>query len=197
MIKISNKELIKELTDEPQDFPIYTTQIINLANQNSQGTRPNVVGQLSSLIQECPKKTYNGWKEWYLRGHPDAIENATERINSMVEKLKIAISQIDRDMVKKWVKELVIEKTFIGLRFQEAIIKKIAKLKNENYRLSTPQEESIGIDGFIGKIPISIKPITYSSKKSLQENIQAKFVFYEKKNDGIEINADEVLNDKK
>jgi len=61
MIKISNKELIEELTGEPNDFPLYTTQIINLANQNSQGTRPIIVGQLSDLIQECPEKTYEGW----------------------------------------------------------------------------------------------------------------------------------------
>lgn len=194
MIKISNKKLIEELTGEPLDFPLYTTQIINLANQNSQGTRPNVVGQLSNLIQECPERTYEGWKEWYLHSHPDAIENAVDRIGLMIEKLKKSINQIDKKMVKKWVEDLVIEKTFIGLRFQEAIIKKIARLKNEKYRLSTPQEESKGIDGFIGDTPISIKPISYSSKKSLRENIQAKFIFYEKKKDGLIINADEVLN---
>ena len=195
MIKISNKELIEELTGEPNDFPLYTTQIINLANQNSQGTRPIIVGQLSDLIQECPEKTYEGWKKWYLQGHPDAIENATERVNLMIEKFKIAINQIDQEMVKKWVKDLVIEKTFIGLRFQEAVIKKIAKLKNKKYRLSTPQEESIGIDGFIGKIPVSVKPMSYSSKKSLQENIQAKIIFYEKKKDGLRVDASGVLDD--
>lgn len=197
MIDISNKELIEELTGEPYDFPLYTTQIINLANQNSQGTRPNVVGQLSDLIKECPEKTYDGWKTWYFKNHPDAIDNATERVNSMIEKLKTSINQIDRNMVKKWVEDLVIEKTFIGLRFQEAIIKKIAKIKKENYRLSTPQEESLGIDGFIGKVPVSIKPISYSSKKSLRENIQAKFIFYEKKKDGLKIDANEVLDDEK
>lgn len=195
MIKISNKELIEELTGEPRDFPLYTTQIINLANQNSQGTRPDVVGQLSDLIRECPEKTYEGWKKWYLQGHPDAIENATERVNSMIEKLKIALNQIDREMVKKWVEDLVIEKTFMGLRFHEAVIKKVAHIKGENYRMSTFREESKGIDGFIGNIPVSIKPVTYSSKKSLRENIQAKIIFYEKKKDGLNINADEVLNE--
>jgi len=113
----------------------------------------------------------------------------------MIEKFKIAINQIDQEMVKKWVKDLVIEKTFIGLRFQEAVIKKIAKLKNKKYRLSTPQEESIGIDGFIGKIPVSVKPMSYSSKKSLQENIQAKIIFYEKKKDGLRVDASGVLDD--
>ena len=195
MIKISNKELIEELTGEPYDFPLYTTQIMNLANQNSHGTRPKVVGQVSDFIKECPEKTYKGWKVWYLTNHPDTITNATERIHTMVEKLRLAIEKIDKKMVKKWVEDLVLEKSFIGLRFQEAIIKKVAKLKNKDYRISSPQEESRGIDGFIGGIAVSVKPISYSSKKSLQENIYAKIIFYEKKKDGLRINADGVLNE--
>ena len=62
MIKIKNEELIQELIGETKDFPKYATQLINLANQNAQGTRPRVVGQLSELINECPEKTYQGWK---------------------------------------------------------------------------------------------------------------------------------------
>lgn len=73
-IKINNEELIKELIGEVKSFPKYTTQLINLANQNSQGTRPKVVGQLSELIQECPSKTYEGWKKWYLEKHPKAVD---------------------------------------------------------------------------------------------------------------------------
>ena len=63
MIKIKNEELIKELIGEKADFPKYTTQLINIANQNAQGTRSRVVGQLSELIKECPAKNYEGWKK--------------------------------------------------------------------------------------------------------------------------------------
>src|SRR3989344_9511877 len=119
-IKINNEELIKELIGEVKHFPKYTTQLINLANQNSQGTRPKVVGQLSELIQECPSKTYKGWKKWYLEKHPEAIDNATEKINQMTERLKEAIKLIDKPMIKSWAEDLILEKTFIGLRFQEA-----------------------------------------------------------------------------
>ena len=34
------------------DFPKYTSQLINWANQNAQGTRPAVVGQMSELFPE-------------------------------------------------------------------------------------------------------------------------------------------------
>ena len=53
---ISGKEL---------SFPKYATQILNLANQNAQGTRPKTVGKMSELIQEFPGRTYREWVVWY------------------------------------------------------------------------------------------------------------------------------------
>jgi len=193
MIKIKNEELIKELIGKTNNFPKYATQLINLANQNARGTRPRVVGQLSELIQECPDKTYEGWRKWYLEQHPDAIKNATEKINEMMINLKDVMQRIDRTMIKKWVEDLVLEKTFIGLRFQEAILKKIALFANTNWRLATSKEESNGIDGFIGNTPVSIKPITYKTKDGLREEIKTKIIFYTKTKTGLEINADEIL----
>jgi len=43
--KIKTSELIKEISGEAKLFPKYTTQLMNLANQNAQGTRPSIVGQ--------------------------------------------------------------------------------------------------------------------------------------------------------
>lgn len=192
MLKIKNSELIAEISEEAKSFPKYTTQIINLANQNAQGTRPKVVGQLSELIQKCPYKEYKKWKEWYLQQKPTAIKDATNKIFPMIEELKKAINLIDEKMIRKWVEDLVIDKTFVGLKFQEAILKRVAKLKNTNYRLSTPQEESKGIDGVIGKMPVSIKPITYKIKDMLNEQIEAKIIFYEKKKDGINIDISQL-----
>jgi hypothetical protein len=193
MIKIKNEELIRDLIGEIKDFPRYTTQLMNLANQNAQGTRPRVVGQLSELIKECPAKTYEGWRRWYLGRYPGAIENATERIHDMILKLKGALETVDRTMVKRWAEDLVLEKTFIGLRFQEAILKKVSALKKADYRIAHPEEESRGIDGFIGNTPVSIKPITYNTKNSLREDIRVKIIFYRKTKSGLEVDADQVL----
>jgi hypothetical protein len=193
MIKIKNDELAEILIGETKKFPKYTTQIINLANQNAQGTRPNVVGQLSDLIQECPYSSYDKWKDWYLNRNPDAVDKATKRILAMVDNLKEVIELIDEEMVRGWVEDLVLVKTFIGLRFQEAVLKKIADMIGDTYRLAKPAEESKGIDGFIGKIPVSIKPSTYKTKKMLSETIDAKIIYYEKVKNGIKIDAGEVL----
>jgi len=192
-MKISNKELVKELVGEEKKFPKYTTQILNLANQNAQGTRPKVVGQLSELIKECPYDSYEKWKDWYLSKNPDAIDNATKRILKMVDQLREAINLIDETLIKEWVEDLVLVKTFIGLKFQEAILKKIASIMGKTYRLAKPEEEAKGIDGFIGDIPVSIKPSTYNYKKALPEKIEVKIIFYKKVKDGIVIDASQVL----
>ncbi len=186
-IKIKTIELEQLLNVDKYDFPKYSTQILNLANQNAQGTRPKVVGQLSDLIQEFNGKTIKEWENWYLKKHPKAIENASDKIFSMVENFKDVMNKIDKDLITTWVKDLVIIKTFIGLRFQEAILKKISHLLNKNYRLAIPEEESQGIDGFIGNIPVSIKPHTYKIKKALSEEIDVKIIYYEKKKDGLNI----------
>lgn len=194
MIKIRNDELVDILVGESKQFPRYTTQIINLANQNSQGTRPKVVGQLSDLIRECPYSSYDKWRDWYLNRNPDAIDKATKRVLAMVENLREAIQQIDEEMIRDWVEDLVLVKTFIGLRFQEAVLKKIADMTGEAYRLARPDEESKGIDGFIGKMPVSIKPTTYNFKKGLGEEIKVRIIFYEKVKDGIKIDASQVID---
>ena len=111
----------------------------------------------------------------------------------MVEKLKQAINQIDKKMIKEWAEDLVLEKTFVGLRFQEVILRRVASLKKEDHRLATPKEESRGIDGFIGEIAISIKPITYKTKDSLKENINSKIIYYNKTKSGLEIDESQLL----
>ena len=192
-IKLSNDEIRKYLDIETHEFPTYTTQLMNLANQNAQGTRPKIVGQMSELIQHFTGKTLSEWEQWYLKEKPGAIKAATERILQMVNNLKNAIEKIDKEMVEEWVRDLVIVKTFMGLRFQEAILKKGAEIKGVDYSLSDSTEESKGIDGYIGNIPISIKPVTYKVKASLREDITVKTIYYEKIKNGIQVDYEEVI----
>jgi len=182
-IKITVEEIRKYLDIETPEFPKYVAPLINLANQYAQGTRPKVVGQMSELIQEFEGKTLSEWEQWYLKKKPDAIRNATEKILQKLKELQNSLSKIDRTTVEQWVRDLLIVKTFVGLRFQEAILKKGAELKGANYRLAEPEEESKGIDGYIGDVPVSIKPHTYEIKASLPEHIDIKIIYYKKIDD--------------
>ena len=185
--KIKVEEIRRLMEIENPEFPKYTTQILNLANQNAQATRPKVVGQMSELIKEFTGRTLGEWEEWYLKRYPDSIDKATKKILEMINNFKDVINQIDESMIRQWVRNLVIVKTFIGLRFQEAVLKKIAEKFDADYKLSTPEDESRGIDGYISNIPISLKPTTYNSKKMLTENLEGCIVYYEKQKDGLKI----------
>lgn len=176
-------------------FPKYTSQLINWANQNAQGTRPAVVGQMSELFPEFMAQqediTMENWCRWYTDRYPEAITVATDKIYSQIENLKKAIELIDRSMVEQWVQDLIISKTFNGLYIQKAILASLAQRKNTDYRLAYKDEESIGIDGYVGNIPYSIKPETYKAMQRLSEEINVKMIYYTKKKDKIEIEAED------
>ncbi len=187
---IKNSRVTADVIGKTLEFPKYTTQIMNLANQNAQGTRPKVVGQMSELIEECPKGPYDQWVKWYSNRMPEGVDAATERVYSMIQNLAEAFKLIDKELVHIWVEDLVLTKTFTGFCFQESILKTIAQKKWTTYRRSTPEEESQFIDGYIGETPVSIKPVTYKTKNMLHENINIKLIYYEKLKDGIKIEYD-------
>ena len=193
-LTIKNEELLELNESSTPQFPKYTSQLINLANQNAQGTRPKVVGQLSELFQEYQKNTdevsIDTWKKWYLSKYPKAIEDATNRIYEQIQNLRNAITLIDRNMIQKWVEDLIITKTYNGLYIQKAILSKIAKIKQKDFRLAKTEEEAIGIDGYIDNVPYSIKPDTYKTMSRLSESIEVKIIYYIKTKSGIEIEFD-------
>lgn len=192
-VRIGIDEIRKCLEIETPEFPKYVAPLINLANQYAQGTRPRIVGQMSELIQEFTGKKLPDWEEWYLEQKPEAIKTATGKILKKLGNFRDTLDKIDQSIVEKWVRDLVIVKTFIGLRFQEAILKKGAEIKGTSYRLSNLEEEARGIDGYIGDIPLSIKPHTYKMKTALPEHITMKIIYYRKVDGGIEVDCGEIL----
>ncbi|MFC4410859.1 MjaI family restriction endonuclease [Chungangia koreensis] len=186
-IKIS-RGFIKKVNAAPTvEFPKYTTQLMNVANQNSHATRPRNVGQLSDLFQQYVMETEHhsieGWKQWYTDKYPNTMDEATQKIKVQVDNFKAAINLIDEDLIRLWVEDLIVTKTFHGLYVQKAIIQKVAELAETEYRASTPAEESKGIDGIIGGNPVSIKPTTYTYMKKLNEKIEVPIIQYEKSGD--------------
>src|SRR5712692_5463260 len=119
--KISNQHIKEELRGTARVFPKYTTQLLNQANTWAGGTRPRIVGKMTELFKEFSLKqnTYAEWRKWYLAHKPQAIAEAAVRISKMLDKMSEAIGVIDDELVREWVDDLVIVKTFAGLRVQE------------------------------------------------------------------------------
>lgn len=94
-------------------------------------------------------------------------------------------------MVYRWVKDLVITKTYDGLYVQKAVLAKIAGMKGVPYRLATPQEEAQGIDGYAGDTAYSIKPESYKTMQYLPETISVRMVYYTKTKTGLTIEIED------
>lgn len=176
-------------------FPKYTSQLINCANQNAQGTRAVVVGQMSDLFLDFMasgnEMSIEAWKAWYIQKHPDAFKRATDKIYSQIRNLQEAIKLVDEGLVRRWVEDLVVNKTFNGLYVQKAILASLAKRMNTSYRLANQEEESQGIDGYVGGTPYSIKPDSYKTMNRLSETINVKMIYYKKDKTGLKIEVEE------
>lgn len=188
---LKTEEVYPKLTEEPREFPTYVSPILNLANRFSQATRPKTVGQMTELIRQCPHQDYEGWKRWYLEKYPEAIDQAAEMMMRKVKAFRSVLKAIDPALVKAWVEDLVLVQTFVGLAVQRAMLKELATYTKRKYRLASPEEESKGIDGFIGDTPVSIKPATYKvEEKRLGEKIGAVIIYYRETSEGIEFEVD-------
>ncbi len=192
---IKNKDIEIYNENEPFSFPKYTSQLINWANQNAQGTRPATVGQMSELFPEFlesdEEKTINGWRRWYSKRQPEAFNNATNKIWTQVNNLKEAIQLIDKEMVRKWVEDLIIYKTFNGLYVQKAILASLAKIKGKTFRMANVEEEAKGIDGYVGDTPYQVKADTYKTMDRLPESINVKMIYYTKTKTGLKVEVEE------
>ena len=135
--------------------------------------------------------TIENWKEWYTERYPDAMEKATDKIYAQVDTLKKEIFLIDKEMVRNWVEDLTINKTFNGLYVQKAILASLAERKGTTYRLAEPDEEARGIDGFVGNTPYSVKPDTYKAMGRLSEEIDVKMIYYTKTRTGLKIEVED------
>ena len=185
--KISNQEVAALSNASVYPFPKYTTMLINQINRTAQGTRPKVVGQMSDLIQEFDGQTLEEWKQWYDRKQPEAIDKATNKIYGQFLKLREAMNLIDENLIREWVKDLVYNKTFCGLKVQQAVISFIAEEigKKGKWRLANKDEEKEGIDGYIDGKPVRIKSSTCKAEAQLKEIIKAPIVYYEKTKAGL------------
>ena len=86
---------------------------------------------------------------------------------------------------------LVIFKTFNGLYVQKAILASLAEKQCTTYRLATPSEEAVGIDGYVGNIAYSVKPDTYKTMGRLSETIDVKMIYYTKTKTGLKIEVED------
>ena len=194
MKKTLNPGQIAEYSSaEKYEFPKYTTLLLNLICRTAGANKPRVVGQMSDLIQEFDGQTLSEWISWYNEKKPTAVDDATALIMEMLGKMRTAFESIDETMVRNWVKDLLYTKTYCGLRYQEAIISYVAQTAEKEWRLASKEEEAAGIDGYVGSLPVQIKPVTYRQEGILGEHFDVPVIYYEETSSGVRIEYDEEI----
>ena len=192
-IKLTPKTLQTRVMGARPSYNKYVSPLINMANRYSQATRPRHVGQLTELIRECNPDNCDEWRAWYLDRNPDSIDSAVGMVVAKLELIKEALSGIDELTVRRWIEELMFDKTYVGLRLERAVLQAAADELGKEYSESSSDEESRGIDGYLDGQPVSVKPDTYRASSTLTETIDARMIFYEKKDNGtIVADLDEV-----
>lgn len=173
------------------EFPDLTSDLISLANHLSKATTRKKLGNPTSVIEEFEGKTFESWERFYEQKRPGALDTASREIYSAIEKLRKALGLVDEALVRHWVEEAVLKRTYAAWRIQETILKHIAKLQGKPFRQADDLESEAGIDGFIGEHPFSVRPVSHYFKGPPEEqDAQVDVVYFEKAKSGLKVYCD-------
>jgi hypothetical protein len=161
MIKLNNEAYQGISQPYRRSWPKYSTQLMNLANQNCKGTNPKNVGSIKEIWTEFrttnADPTLQNWVDFYNNKMGESVlDQAGKNIHAMINKM--GIKTIDQAMCIDYAKEIVYNKTHMGMAGEEMAVMAAAKYYEMPYRFSTPEEESKGIDAWIGDKPVQVKP---------------------------------------
>lgn len=162
MLKLTQKHFASVTKRNRSDFPLYSKPILNIATQNSKATQVKLVGSMKEQWTQFLASgghSVQEWEDWYMaNGGKDKIKKATDKLYEMLNKMPLDHTVFTRDLAEQYILDLVINKTHYGMSGEYHSVLAAAKHFNLSYRFSTPEEESQGIDAWIGDKPVQIKP---------------------------------------
>lgn len=160
MIKLTSKNYDQVIKSSRRVWPKYATQLMNIANQNCKGTSPSNVGSIKETWLEMKSQSIKGtlenWTNYYNNKFGEQLlEAAGKKIYNML--INMNISWITEEMCIDYAKEIVYNKTHMGMGGEEMALEVVANYFGKPLRYSTAGEESQGIDGWIGDKPTQVK----------------------------------------
>ena len=174
-------------TRSRREWPKYKTQLLNVAGQNAKAFDAKRIGSMKELwlefVETGVPDTLENWEHFYTnRWGLEGISQAATKLKEMVDKMNLG--DIDLDMCKDYVEEVVFNKTHFGMGGESTAIVVAAEHFDMPYRFSNAQEESQGIDGFIGNYPVQVKPADSNYKAHVHNHADVDktlVIRYEKK----------------
>jgi hypothetical protein len=161
MIEITGKHFNK-IHRYRRVWPKYSTQKLNIAAANCKAFDKEIVGSAKDLWLEMRslkiRGTFENWCSFYKsKPYIQNIPQQTDKLFAMIQKMEIG--GVTRDMCEDYIWEVLENKTHMGMAREEMAIEAVANYYKLPYRFSTAEEETQGIDGWIGDdIPVQVKP---------------------------------------
>lgn len=187
--------------NSPFQFPKYSKPILNIATQNSQATRVNVVGSMKELFLEFLSnggKSLQNWKDFYYAKNGEIrIENSSERLHSMLKKMPVDAKVFTKELAKNYIIDLVIYKTHFGMSGEYYSVLAVGDHFKLPVRWSNAKEESEGIDAWLGSYPIQVKPhdsVKMNHVYNHADTNKTLVITYESKKDRCFIHNPEIIN---
>ena len=194
-IRVSGGEREQIVRGFQEGFPKYTTQILNIANQNARSTRPECVGNMSDIITEFrnkyPDGKYEEWVRFYEEEYDgeEALSESAAQLHEMVEKMEEAIAQIDQEMAHRYIRQLVLYKTYMGesADIEEVVIAKLEQVYGTDIEV-TPDS---WILGRLRDVPFVVESLHSGVEEQPPENV-ATVYYREESNNSIIIDPAEI-----
>jgi len=191
LIRLKPQDLRGKDVGAANEFPDLTSDLISFANHLSKATTRKKLGNPTSVIEEFKGKTFEDWERFYEQRRPGALDTASREIFSAIEKLRKALELVDKELIRHWVEEAVLKRTYAAWRIQETILKHIAKLQGKTFRQADDQESEAGIDGFIDERPFCVRPVSrYFKGPPEEQDAQVDVVYFEKAKRGLKVYCD-------
>ncbi len=160
--------------------------ILNIATNRWQFNRPRYVGKVSEEIRRCQPKTLEDWKVFYIKEvEPKKFIDMKKHIKGLTkeqyldwvgmelckkihEVMKKEIDGIKEEDCKRYIRELIFERTYEGYRTEiETIYGELEKALGIDIKPAPDEwDRKYNIDFYIqakkGVVGLQIKPITYN-----------------------------------
>lgn len=180
----------------------------NKVLESSGANKVNVIGPISEYFDDF-KKGYQSanipveyiiydWKNYYLSKYQEKynaglkmfLDYYIKNKKAIADKADVVLTDDSIEKLKFLAKEyfdfLLFNKTAKGLYIEEEVLKFLCEKTDREYRKDY-SEESKGIDGYIGDIPVSVKPKSFKGGMSYRGINIDNYIKYCKNGNDLEI----------
>ena len=170
-------------------WPKYATQLLNVAGQNALCFKADKIGSMKEMwldfVATGATDTLENWESYWMSKKGDSVlQWSADKLYDKAHN-DMGIQWITPELCRDYIEEVIFNKTHFGMGGEANAIKVAAAYyETDDWRFSTAEEESQGIDGWIKGKPVQVKPADSFKKGHVHNGADTEktlVITYEKK----------------